>query len=474
MKKTLLILILLASSGLIFAQKFGNNKSTLDSSAALEVQSTTKGFLHPRMTQAQINAIAGAAEGLMVYCTDCNPKGLYFYNTGWVSASSTSGLPAPSVAALAITGSQNTGFVGNTLTGTYTYNANGSAGTESGTTQKWYTATNTVDVGTLVATAATYTPTAADLGKYIIYEVTPSSSSGVVGSKLRTSRYAGTQILNFTTQTVQAAYSLRKLKSSYTGNAIQVRRSSDNTTQNIGFTASGLLDTTALINFTTNDGENPTSNGFVSIWYDQSDSSRNVTNTTLSQQPTIVTAGVIERYNGLPTVKFVRTSSTNLKTSANTGFFVSSAMAVYAYTAAATYLNWDAVVTDLAFTSNSSAAIRGTKDHPTTGISTNLFGFSSTIGGAVFYKNKIATANSLNINMSPISDLNVIYTENWTAGQPANTWYGVNLGSDFNINGRFWGGPISEVILFQNKLNTNSYADILKIQDAQMLFYQGK
>ncbi len=44
-----------------------NNPS---SSAALEVSATSKGFLPPRMTGIQRSAIAGPAEGLMVFCTD--------------------------------------------------------------------------------------------------------------------------------------------------------------------------------------------------------------------------------------------------------------------------------------------------------------------------------------------------------------------------------------------------------------------
>jgi hypothetical protein len=45
-----------------------------------------------------------------------------------------------------------------------------------------------------------------------------------------------------------AAYSLRKVRNAYTGSAVRVRRSSDNTETDIGFTASGDLDTTALLN----------------------------------------------------------------------------------------------------------------------------------------------------------------------------------------------------------------------------------
>jgi uncharacterized protein (TIGR02145 family) len=56
-------------------------------SAAFEVQSTTQGFLLPRMTQSELNAINDPAEGLMVICTDCgDSRGVYTFNSddeGW-------------------------------------------------------------------------------------------------------------------------------------------------------------------------------------------------------------------------------------------------------------------------------------------------------------------------------------------------------------------------------------------------------
>ena len=45
-----------------------------------------------------------------------------------------------------------------------------------------------------------------------------------------------------------AAYSLRKLRSAYSGSAIRVRRSQDNAEADIGFTSTGDLNTTALLN----------------------------------------------------------------------------------------------------------------------------------------------------------------------------------------------------------------------------------
>jgi len=95
-----------------------------------------------------------------------------------------------------------------------------------------------------------------------------------------------------------AAYSLRKLNSSYTGSAIRVRRSSDNTELNIGFDSDGNLDTYALSSFV------GTGNGFVTTWYDQSGNGREATQTTAGNQPQIVSNGVVNTFNSKPCVKF--------------------------------------------------------------------------------------------------------------------------------------------------------------------------
>ena len=56
-----------------------------DSSALLQMNSTTKGFLPPRMTQAQRLAITTPIIGLMVYQTD-GTEGLYVKTSfGWVA-----------------------------------------------------------------------------------------------------------------------------------------------------------------------------------------------------------------------------------------------------------------------------------------------------------------------------------------------------------------------------------------------------
>ena len=94
-----------------------------------------------------------------------------------------------------------------------------------------------------------------------------------------------------------AAYSLRKLRTAYTGNAIRVRRSSDNTETDIGF-VNNQLDTVTLLTFC------GVGSGFVTTWYDQSGNARNTTQTTALNQPYIVASGTLNLSNGKPAMTF--------------------------------------------------------------------------------------------------------------------------------------------------------------------------
>ncbi len=80
MKKltTFIALLLTAKFSMAQGVAINNNNAAPSSSAMLDVQSTTKGMLIPRMTTAQRTAIASPAKGLMVYDTDANA--FWFYN----------------------------------------------------------------------------------------------------------------------------------------------------------------------------------------------------------------------------------------------------------------------------------------------------------------------------------------------------------------------------------------------------------
>lgn len=115
------------------------------------------------------------------------------------------------------------------------------------------------------------------------------------------------------------AYSVRKLRTAYTGSAIRVRRSSDNTEIDIGFDANGNLNTTALLTFV------GAGDGFVSKWYDQSGNSNDGLQTLFGAQPKIVISGVLQTQNSLPTLFYDNYSVefTNLITSSgNTSAYI--------------------------------------------------------------------------------------------------------------------------------------------------------
>jgi uncharacterized delta-60 repeat protein len=95
-------------------------------------------------------------------------------------------------------------------------------------------------------------------------------------------------------------HSLRLLTTGYTGNTIQVRRSSDNTTQDIGF-VNNFLDTTSLLSFV---GTGATDFGYVTTWYSQVSGGTDLTQTATTLQPLIVSAGTITTEGGFPTIRF--------------------------------------------------------------------------------------------------------------------------------------------------------------------------
>ncbi|MEN3026806.1 MAG: hypothetical protein ABDH31_03740, partial [Chlorobiota bacterium] len=71
--------------GVVLAQQnVGIGTNTPHPSALLHLESTTKGLLIPRMTQAQRDAISSPATGLVIYQTDNNPGFYYYTGTTWV------------------------------------------------------------------------------------------------------------------------------------------------------------------------------------------------------------------------------------------------------------------------------------------------------------------------------------------------------------------------------------------------------
>ena len=94
-----------------------------------------------------------------------------------------------------------------------------------------------------------------------------------------------------------AAYSVRKLSSSYSGSCIEAYRVSDGATQDIGFDSAGLIDTAAIATFSGG------SDVRVSVWYDQSGNGVDITNTSATLYPLIYESGSITESNDNPALK---------------------------------------------------------------------------------------------------------------------------------------------------------------------------
>jgi len=151
------------------------------------------------------------------------------------------------------------------------------------------------------ATSSTYTLVLADDTNYVRAVQT---STNAVGTDSANSAASGqissvpafTGLLD-TYSGAAAAYSLRQLSSTYSGDAIVVRRASDNTTQSIGF-VNNELDTATLESFCSG------TDGFVTTWYDQSGNGYDAAQASAASQPKIVNSGSTILESSKPALSF--------------------------------------------------------------------------------------------------------------------------------------------------------------------------
>ncbi len=86
-----LLLIIILFFSLTIKAQVGIGNTNPDSSSMLDITSTSKGMLAPRMTTAQRTAITTPANSLLVY--DTTLKSFYYYDTtttAWVKINSSS------------------------------------------------------------------------------------------------------------------------------------------------------------------------------------------------------------------------------------------------------------------------------------------------------------------------------------------------------------------------------------------------
>lgn len=285
------------------------------------------------------------------------------------------------------------------------------------------------------ATGTTYLLGSLDENKYIRVQQTEEN---VLGTATANSASTGQiQPLSFAYLLndyggAAAAYSLRKLSSTYSGDAIVVRRTSDNTTQSIGF-VNNELDTATLESFCSG------TDGFVTTWYDQSGNGFDITQSTAFKQPKIVSAGSTITDGTKPSVQFLEAQGLN--TTAN----ISSASNYYPFYVrsiagtSGSYI-WDSqvgrVLIERTFVAAYYDQTNGFEGSPLT-ISYRLIHMelNSTTGGKV-YENGVITQTGLSYTQYPMS------------GETA-------LGARYDVGSAYLNGKIQEFVLYNTDQSTN-------------------
>jgi hypothetical protein len=283
---------ILSSSKNLGGSIYGINTSMPDPSAILDINSSNKGVLLPRLTNLELNQIAisdsNINSGILAYCKDCQPKGLYFLdNNSWYSMVIKPSNPFDVYAARnTVANSALVYFKANEQY--YVSNVN-------------YTAVaylNGVEVSTATSNSSPIVIDnliAGEMYTFSVYANTTSLASDNVYAINNVIPGPAIDMTNLPLDQISTpsslVYSLRKLKGAYTGPCIKVRRTNDNTQLDIGFDISGSLDVFSLLKFV------GTSNGFVTIWYDQSGNNQHLTQTNFNNQMRIVKQGVLD-FNG--------------------------------------------------------------------------------------------------------------------------------------------------------------------------------
>ena len=161
------------------AQGIGINETGADphSAAMLDVLSTNKGFLPPRMTTAQRDAIASPAVGLVIYNTTTNCLNFYI-GSGWNEICGTASLPLGIISALNCGSATNNGTLTNGTSASGVSTAISYTGGNAGT----YAAQSISSTGVVGLTATLSAGTLANGAGSLTYTITGTPTTSGTAS----------------------------------------------------------------------------------------------------------------------------------------------------------------------------------------------------------------------------------------------------------------------------------------------------
>ena len=191
----------------------GIGTPTPNSSAILDITSTNKGLLPPRMAKLQMASIPNPAVGLMVYCTDCSPKGIWIRDTTWAPLAPAMPLATFGAGTLNCTGAAlGNYFIGQEMTAANTKNV-----TITVNTAGYYSATTGFVNGVMFSADRLHLTTGASQQIVLSSSGTPAST-GTFGYTLN----LGGQTCNFNIAYVSSTSGGTAVVSSYDCNGADV------------------------------------------------------------------------------------------------------------------------------------------------------------------------------------------------------------------------------------------------------------
>lgn len=281
------------------------------------------------------------------------------------------------------------------------------------------------------------------------------AGTGTVSSTATGSTAAADPLFGVSTTgaTPYAAYSLRKLFSGYAGSAIQVRRSSDSTTQDIGFISGEDLDQAALLTFV------GAGDATIVKIYDQSGNTRDMVAPTTGAEPAIVTAGVVLKTNGIPMPVF--NGTTHYLTNATmTGIYAAGAASSMSVASATS------ITASTILWSESGATARYMVDYTGSSLgnawatlrntaSTLVFNAAGT-GGGVWANNVLAQVDHVDTGTTMTMHGNGFTNMNASAVTRSGTFTMTNVSIGAVVNSTpalYWSGRIAEVVIYTSAIN---------------------